>query len=123
MQNLIRLDTVLDDEGKKRLGDIVRQLRGKKTQREFAQELGVVQSTLSYWESGKGTPNLENIEMLASFWGKTPEEFVAFLYGRKIVTSKINDLVKDLSFEELVDLQVTITKKMSEKYSKHELFD
>ena len=107
--------TVLNEEGKKRLGDIVRELRGKLTQKEFATRLEIGQSTLSMWESGKVTPDLENLEKLAEVWGKTPEEFVAYLYGRQLLNGSVFDAVEAMSVNELAELQLMISKQMSSK--------
>jgi transcriptional regulator with XRE-family HTH domain len=109
------ISTVLDAEGKKRLGDVVRLLRQEKTQKEFAKLLNVGQSTLSMWESGKVTPDLENLEKLAEVWGKTPEEFVAYLYGRKILNGTLVNEIDKMSFKELLELQMLISKQMSAK--------
>jgi transcriptional regulator with XRE-family HTH domain len=109
------ISTVLDEEGKKRLGDIVRQLRKNLTQREFANSLGIGQSTLSMWESGKVTPDLENLEKLAEVWGKTPEEFVAYLYGRKILNGSVFDAIDAMSVNELAELQILISRQMATK--------
>lgn len=55
-----------------------------KSQHEFAALLNVAQSTIASWEKGERTPNLENMEKLARIRGQLPEEFVAYLYGRKV---------------------------------------
>jgi transcriptional regulator with XRE-family HTH domain len=112
------ISTVLDKEGKKRLGEIVRQLRENLTQREFANSLGIGQSTLSMWESGKVTPDLENLEKLAEVWGKTPEEFVAYLYGRKILNGSVFDAIESMSINELAELQILISRQMAQKLNK-----
>ena len=116
------ISTVLDAEGKKRLGDVVRLLRQEKTQKEFAKLLNVGQSTLSMWESGKVTPDLENLEKLAEVWGKTPEEFVAYLYGRKILNGTLVNEIDKMSFKELLELQMLISKQMSAKIGTHKSF-
>ena len=109
---------MLDEEGKKRLGEIVRQLRKELTQKEFANLLGIGQSTLSMWESGKVTPDLENLEKLASVWGKTPEEFVAYLYGRKLLNGSLLDAIDNMSINELAELQLLISNHLSSKINR-----
>lgn len=117
------ISTVLDAEGKRRLGEIVRLLRRDKTQKEFAKMLEVSQSTLSMWESGKVTPDLENLEKLAEVWGKTPEEFVAYLYGRQILNGTLINAIDRMSFKELLELQILISKQMAEKAGTNISFD
>ena len=112
------ISTVLDNKGKRRLGDIVRQLRKDLTQKEFADALGIGQSTLSMWESGKVTPDLENLEKLANVWGKTPEEFVAYLYGRKLLNESLFDAIEKMSVNELAELQLIVSRRMTTQISK-----
>ena len=88
------------------------------TQKEFANFLGIGQSTLSMWESGKVTPDLENLEKLAEVWGKTPEEFVAYLYGRKLLNGTVCDAIDSMSINELAELQLLISKQMTKKINK-----
>jgi DNA-binding XRE family transcriptional regulator len=72
-----------------RLAIAVQEARGKMSQREFAEVLGVSQSTVQQWENGKNVPSLENLEKIARIKGMLVEDFVAYLYGRsRGVTSK-----------------------------------
>lgn len=112
------ITTVLDEEGKKRLGELVRQLRQNLTQKEFAEKLGISQSGLSMWEAGKVTPDLESLEKLAEVWGKTPEELVAFLYGRKLINGSLHKAVEAMSINELVELQLVISRQVANKVNK-----
>jgi transcriptional regulator with XRE-family HTH domain len=78
------LNHSVDDVVLQRLAKAVRDAREAtgKSQREFAELLGVAQSTIAGWEGAKNTPNLENLEKLARIRGQLPEEFVSYLYGR-----------------------------------------
>lgn len=49
------------------LGERIRQVRGTRTQREFAALLDVDQNTLSKWELGKRAPPIERLKQLAEF--------------------------------------------------------
>lgn len=53
------------------LGDMLRRARHNRetplTQEEVAEELGVVQSTISAWESGRARPPLTMLRQLAEF--------------------------------------------------------
>lgn len=51
----------------------LRRLRGKKTTREFAQELGVTAATVNRWEKGTRTPPMEVAHEIARRYGKRPE--------------------------------------------------
>lgn len=65
-----------------RLAIAVQEARGKMSQREFAEVLGVSQSTVQQWENGKNVPSVENLEKIARIKGMLVEDFVAYLYGR-----------------------------------------
>lgn len=106
---------MLDEEGKRRLGQVVRELRQNLTQREFADQLEIGQSTLSMWESGKVTPDLENLEKLAKVWGKTPEEFVAYLYERQIIKGTLCNAIDNMSLSEIAELQVLLSNRLANK--------
>lgn len=52
-----------------RLAKLVAELRGSKSQRQFAKELGVSQSSVRFWESNLAWPDTENLEKLAALRG------------------------------------------------------
>lgn len=52
-----------------RLARLVAELRGSKSQRQFAKELGVSQSSVRFWESNLAWPDTENLEKLAALRG------------------------------------------------------
>ncbi len=57
------------DSKTKRLSKLVMELRGSKSQRRFAKELGVSQSSVRLWESHQAWPETENLEKLAVLKG------------------------------------------------------
>jgi phage repressor protein C with HTH and peptisase S24 domain len=62
---------------RQKLSEIVKQLRGERSQRDFANALSVSQATVQSWESGRGgNPTLENIQKLAAIAKLSPEEFM-----------------------------------------------
>jgi phage repressor protein C with HTH and peptisase S24 domain len=76
----------VDDLTKKKLAEIVRQLRGIRSQRDFATALSISQATVQSWESGKGAnlPTLENIEKLAAIANKPLEDLLSQLLDRPL---------------------------------------
>lgn len=46
------------------------------TQREVAKELGIKQSTIAKYETGKLEPDLEKLGILADFYGKSADWFI-----------------------------------------------
>ncbi|PSB29960.1 hypothetical protein C7B82_10255 [Stenomitos frigidus ULC18] len=93
------------DEGVlQRLATAVYAARGGRSQRVFAKVVGVSQSTVQAWENGKNIPNLENLEKLAEIRGELPEEFVAYLYGRVLTESPLEQRVKGMARREIARL-------------------
>jgi transcriptional regulator with XRE-family HTH domain len=62
-----------------RLARIVAELRGSKSQRQFAKELGVSQSSVRFWESHLAWPETENLEKLAALRGWSLSDLQAYL--------------------------------------------
>lgn len=62
-----------------RLAKLVVELRGSKSQRQFARELGVSQSSVRFWESYLAWPETENLEKLAALKGWTLSHLQAYL--------------------------------------------
>lgn len=102
--NKKRLLGFLDKSALNRLASIVVEIRGEKSQKDFARELGVAQSTVSSWESGSNTPSLDNLEKLSQRLGKRPEELLAHLYGRSLEPSAIDQQIKGMSKKQLAQL-------------------
>lgn len=57
------------------LGEFIKEFRkkGGKTQVEFAEELGISQSSLSKWETGSFDPSIDNLFRLSEVTGRPPE--------------------------------------------------
>jgi transcriptional regulator with XRE-family HTH domain len=67
------------DSRTERLARIVAELRGSKSQRQFAKELGVSQSSVRFWESHLAWPETENLEKLAALRGWSLSDLQAYL--------------------------------------------
>ncbi len=97
-----------------RLAQSVLEARGERSQREFAQLIGVAQSTVQSWENAKNTPSLENLEKIASIRGQLPEEFVAFLYGRSIGQSlPLEEQISRMSCKQVSTLMNAIAARLA----------
>jgi transcriptional regulator with XRE-family HTH domain len=62
-----------------RLARLVAELRGSKSQRQFAKELGVSQSSVRFWESHLAWPETENLEKLAALKGWSLQDLQSYL--------------------------------------------
>lgn len=76
----------MEQSSRLRLAKVVREARGQLSQREFAEQLGVSQTSIQRWEKGdiKGQLSLASLEKLAEQVGMHPEALVAYLYGREL---------------------------------------
>ena len=70
------------------------------SQYEFADRLGVAQSTVGGWESGKREPNFDTMQKIANFFGVT----VDYLLGRTDVKTPIGPTLDDEANELLEEL-------------------
>lgn len=55
-----------------------------KTQRQIADEVGVPQSAINRWLTGKVTPKDEALEKLAAAVGKTPESLLLEIRSKRL---------------------------------------
>jgi transcriptional regulator with XRE-family HTH domain len=104
----------LEDLIKQKLAEAIARARGELSQAAFAKRLGVSQSTVQSWETGKNSPSLENLEKIAEVTGQLPEEFLAYLYGRDVGASlSIEDRIRSLSIEELASLLEAVSRRLA----------
>lgn len=107
----------MDMISRQRLAAHVKQLRGKRSHREFAPMVGVAASTISGWESCKNLPNLENLEKLAELASQLPEVFLARLYGRDIATEEAQSVpiafaIHSMDNQDISGVLCAIAKKL-----------
>jgi transcriptional regulator with XRE-family HTH domain len=95
----------VDDKFRERLAEIVIQVRGEISQRDFAEQIGVSYSAIQSWEGKKHLPSFENLEKIAELRGKLPEELLAELYGRSFKADiPLEERLKIMSHDDLIDL-------------------
>lgn len=71
----------MKQESKKRLSELIKQIRGTSTQKEFAKRLGVTTGAIQAWENAEVTPGGSNLMRIAKESGTTLEELIAYLEG------------------------------------------
>ena len=99
-----------------RFAKSVRQLRGERSQGEFARALGCSQPTITGWENGQSIPNLDNLDRLAELSNQLPEEFLANLYGRQISTAafpKLTDAIANMTCTEVSAVTMAIANRLA----------
>lgn len=104
----------VDEQVLKRYAVVVKEARGKRSQREFAELLGVSQSTIHNWEKAKNAPDLDGLEKIAKIRGQLPEELLMELYARKAVMS-IEERIEAMSNQDLAWLMMLIARKLGEQ--------
>jgi transcriptional regulator with XRE-family HTH domain len=100
----------MDSNAKRRLSQLVKELRGDLTQKEFAHILGVTYGAIQGWENEEvNNPSSVNIAKIAHHAGMSVEQLMARLEGKAdseikndvnplYVVSQLNQMsVKDLT--------------------------
>lgn len=67
---------LMDKETTSRLSELIRTARGDRSQREYAESVGVTQFAVHHWESGESFPGLESLIKIAVSMGMTTDDLV-----------------------------------------------
>jgi transcriptional regulator with XRE-family HTH domain len=102
----------VDEAVLRRYAEAVKDARGQRSQREFAELLSVSQSTVHNWEKAKTAPDLEGVEKIARIRGQLPEELLTEIYGRKAEAS-LQERVEAMSDKELAWLMMIMAQRMA----------
>jgi transcriptional regulator with XRE-family HTH domain len=70
-----------DTLAKQNLAELLRELRGSETQRQFAKRLGTSYTSIQDWEKQIRLPSEKNLQRIAQSKGWTYEELILFLFG------------------------------------------
>lgn len=70
---------LVDTTFKKKLANLVRELRGEASQRSFAKLLGVSNQAIQNWEKERTWPDDDNLQRLADLKGWTLKQLQAYL--------------------------------------------
>lgn len=97
-----------------RFAEVVKEARGERSQREFAEMLGISQSTVFNWENAKNSPDIDGIEKIARIRGQLPEELLAAIYDRTTQAS-LQERINSMSNQELAWLMMLIAQRMSKQ--------
>ena len=103
---------LVDTTPKQRLANLVRELRGEKSQRNFAKMLGVSYYAVQSWEKQAVWPDNDNLQKLAALKGWTLLQLQVYLQ----VSSKGHNLVDEYS------LGSGLTGNVEHRHSNRKLF-
>lgn len=70
----------MSEEGA-RLSNLIKRMRGKTPQRQFAKQIGVSFAAVRSWEEGESYPVLKNLALIAKASGMSLEELLTYLRG------------------------------------------
>ena len=92
----------------KNLATLLKELRGERSLREFADMIGATHVSLRLWESGKGEPRMRVLSKIASLKDWTLDELMVHLEGSALPKGpRIPQLlaeVRSLAFEDAVQV-------------------
>ena len=79
-----------DATSKQRLANLVRELRGERSQRSFAKLFSVSNQAIQYWEKERTWPDDDNLQRLAELKGWTLLQLQAYLEGKPRADEGLN---------------------------------
>lgn len=110
----------MDSNAKRRLSELIKNLRGDLTQKEFAHILGVTYGAIQGWENEEvNNPSSVNLAKIARHAGLTVEQLTARLDGRSEseIKNDINPLyvvtqLKTMSVTDLTHLYRAVSDRL-----------
>ena len=82
------------------IGERLKELRGKRTQADVAQQIGISRARYSHYENNRNTPDIEIIKKLAQFYNVSVEYIIGIPEKKynpyELTPREINDIEKDL---------------------------
>ena len=98
-------------------GKRIKELRGKRTQEEVAEKIGISRARLSHFETGRREPDLELVNRFADFYGVTTD----YLLGKSNDPRLTAD--QDKNFDEKAEKLLKIFENIKDEEKKEELFE
>lgn len=86
---------------KQKLASLLRELRGERSQRSFAQFFGVSNQAVQNWEKERTWPDDDNLQKLADLKGWTLKQLQAYLEG-------VPQAEQDISHTSFVETELTL---------------
>lgn len=110
----------MDSNAKRRLSQLIKELRGDLTQKEFAHILGVTYGAIQGWENEEvNNPSSANIAKIAHHAGMSVEELMARLDGKtdSEIKNDVNPLyvvsqLKTMSVKDLTHLYRAVSDRL-----------
>ena len=101
---------------KEKLGDLIKKLRGDRSQRTFAKSLGVSFASIQAWENRDSMPSTQNLAVIEGKSGYTLQGLISYLEDRPIPkSSSLEEIVmqiKSLSFKQVVLIDRAVSDRL-----------
>lgn len=109
---------LMDSLAQERLSNLIKELRGERSQRNFAKSLGVSYASVRTWEEGESMPSVKNLKKIAKYSNQSVEELLNHLSGEGENKSSINKVPSLKIAEEVIPYIKDLPKKESAKLAK-----
>jgi transcriptional regulator with XRE-family HTH domain len=108
-----------------RLSSAVKAAKGNLSLRQFSEAIGVSTTTIRGWIKQETLPSFESLAKIAAWRDELPEEFVSFLYGRKISGTSmpaptisltaLHDRIQNATLAELAEVSKAIAERLEKE--------
>lgn len=105
---------LMDSFAQERLSSLIKNLRGERSQRNFAKSIGVSYASIRTWEEGESMPSVTNLKKIASYSNQSVEQLLDYLSGSEDKSSK-NDLPVFTTADEVIPYLRQISKQEAVK--------
>ena len=104
-------------QGRQKLTETLLNLRGSKSRRSFARELGVTATAVIGWENGTSVPDRENLTKIAVLAGYSLDKFIVYLEGLtpRAKPSELDQMVtniKNLPLRQLAVVERAVSDRL-----------
>jgi len=103
-----------DELAKERLAQLIKELRGQKTQREFAKLLGTSYTAVQDWEKQIRLPKDKNLERIAQLKGWTYDELVYYLFPSNRRSETTSSKPLEILIAHIQSLSLVEMRKLSD---------
>jgi len=106
----------MDAKFLQKLAQEVLQLRGDRSQRDFAKLIDASQGAVQAWEQGETCPSVDSLAKLAALRGEHVEQFIAYLCDRPFGSQlPLKQQVRGMSLKKLAELNESIAEEISSR--------
>ena len=94
---------LVDHTATERIANLIKKLRGNKSQRQFARVLGVSYASIRSWEQSESMPSLQSLQLIAAYSNQRIEELLDYISNNGEDKSNIKELDKIYLAEDILE--------------------